>query len=84
MVKDYDCEILYHMGKANVVADALCRRAESALIQDMCMRMVVMTPVLDTIREAQAEAVKPENYKKEQMIGQVPEFVTDSRGLMTF
>ena len=26
LVKDYDCEILYHPGKANVVADALTRR----------------------------------------------------------
>ncbi|KAL0539843.1 hypothetical protein IC582_024064 [Cucumis melo] len=26
LVKDYDCEILYHRGKANVVADALSRK----------------------------------------------------------
>ena len=26
LVKDYDCEILYHQGKANVVADALSRK----------------------------------------------------------
>ena len=26
LVKDYDCEILCHPGKANVVADALSRR----------------------------------------------------------
>ncbi|KAA0046943.1 pol protein [Cucumis melo var. makuwa] len=26
LVKDYDCEILYHSGKANVVADALSRK----------------------------------------------------------
>ena len=26
LVKDYDCEILYHPGKANVVANALSRR----------------------------------------------------------
>ena len=32
MVKDYDCEILYHPGKANVVADALSRKAVAALI----------------------------------------------------
>ena len=71
MVKDYDCEILYHPGKANVVADALSRRAESAPIRDICMRLTVMTPILDTIRGAQAEAAKPENQKRERVVGQV-------------
>ncbi|KAL0540120.1 hypothetical protein IC582_024350 [Cucumis melo] len=33
LVKDYDCEILYHPGKANVVADALSRKvAHSAVL----------------------------------------------------
>ncbi|KAL0553751.1 hypothetical protein IC582_007655 [Cucumis melo] len=33
LVKDYDCEILYHSGKANVVADALSRKvAHSATL----------------------------------------------------
>ncbi|KAA0048561.1 ty3-gypsy retrotransposon protein [Cucumis melo var. makuwa] len=27
LVKDYDCEILYHLGKANVVAETLSRKA---------------------------------------------------------
>ena len=26
LVNDYDCEILYHLGKANRVADALSRK----------------------------------------------------------
>ncbi|KAL0539979.1 hypothetical protein IC582_024201 [Cucumis melo] len=33
LVKDYDCEILYHPGKANVVADALSKKvAHSAAL----------------------------------------------------
>ena len=67
-----------------MVADALSRRADSALIRDACMRMTVMNPVLDTIREAQLEVVRPENRKREQLIGQVYEFEKDSHGLMTF
>ena len=63
VVKDYDCEILYHPGKANVVADVLSRRAESAPIRGTCMRLTVKTPVWDTIRGAQAEVVRPKNRK---------------------
>jgi hypothetical protein len=27
LIKDYDCRIMYHSGKANVVADALSRKS---------------------------------------------------------
>ena len=32
LVKDYDCEILYHPGKANKVADALSRKSSGMLM----------------------------------------------------
>ncbi|KAL8108014.1 hypothetical protein AgCh_024440 [Apium graveolens] len=32
LIKDYDCEILYHPGKANVVADALSRKERLRMI----------------------------------------------------
>ncbi|KAA0040677.1 pol protein [Cucumis melo var. makuwa] len=39
LVKDYDCEILYHPGKANVVADALSRKVShsAALITQQAL-----------------------------------------------
>ena len=52
VVKDYDCEILYHPGKANVVADALSHKTTTAPIRDICLRMTVITPLLEQIREA--------------------------------
>ena len=31
LLKDYDCTILYHPGKVNVVADALSRKSMGSL-----------------------------------------------------
>ena len=59
--KDYDCEILYNPGKANVVADALSRKAASAPIRDVCLRITVISPLLDMIKEGQVEGLKKDN-----------------------
>ena len=60
MVKDYDCDILYHTGKANVVTDALSRKTTTTFIRDLCMRMTMITLLLEHICEAQVEALKEE------------------------
>lgn len=49
MAKDHECEILYHPRKVNVVAYALNRKTTSVLIRDVCLRMVVVTLLLNLI-----------------------------------
>ncbi|GJU01093.1 putative reverse transcriptase domain-containing protein [Tanacetum coccineum] len=69
LLADYDCEIRYHHGKANVVADALSQKER---IKPLRVRSLVMTlhPKLPSqILEAQTEVIKEENIKAENLRG---------------
>ena len=45
LVSDYDCEILYHPGKANVVADALSRQEKSGTIKAIALRVELLPSI---------------------------------------
>ena len=83
MVKDYDCEILYHPGKVNVVADALSRKSAGSSTPTICMRIEVESPLVSLNRDAQVEGMQPENWKLERIMGENARFLQDSRGLLT-
>nr|GEV20555.1 hypothetical protein [Tanacetum cinerariifolium] len=71
LLSDYDCNIRYHLGKANMVADALSQKER---IKPLRVRALVMTIDLNLpkqILEAQIEALKPENLEKEDVGGVV-------------
>ena len=65
MVKDYDCKILYHPGKENVIVDALSHMLASSSVRSLCIRISINSPLLYLIREAQAKGVKKHNWKQE-------------------
>ncbi|GJU02403.1 putative reverse transcriptase domain-containing protein [Tanacetum coccineum] len=66
LLSDYDCEIRYHSGKANVVADALSRN-EKEPIRVRALVMTVHLNLPDQIRNAQSEAMKEKNVKSENL-----------------
>ncbi|GJV23813.1 putative reverse transcriptase domain-containing protein [Tanacetum coccineum] len=67
LLSDYDCEIRYHPGKANVVADALSQKEREKMIRVRALVMIVHTDLSERIIKAQTEAMKKENAKTENL-----------------
>ncbi|GJU85423.1 putative reverse transcriptase domain-containing protein [Tanacetum coccineum] len=71
LLSDYDCEIRYHPGNANVVDDALSRKERSKPLR---VRALVMTMGLNLpkqILSAQSKARKEENFLNEDLHGMI-------------
>ncbi|GKA56202.1 putative reverse transcriptase domain-containing protein [Tanacetum coccineum] len=56
LFSDYDCEIRYHPGKANVVVDALSRKERVKAKRVRAMNMTLKSSIKDRILAAQKEA----------------------------
>nr|GEW01212.1 putative reverse transcriptase domain-containing protein [Tanacetum cinerariifolium] len=69
LLSDYDCDIRYHPGKANIVTDALRRKEQSIPLR---VRALVITMGLNLpkkILEAQTKALKPKNLSAKDVGG---------------
>ncbi|GJS16296.1 putative reverse transcriptase domain-containing protein [Tanacetum coccineum] len=73
LLSDYNCDIRYHPGKANVVADALSRKERELPLR---VRALVMTISLDLPKQflnAQTQPRKPKNIRNEDVGGMLVE-----------
>ncbi|KAL7598665.1 hypothetical protein Lser_V15G26501 [Lactuca serriola] len=83
VVKDYVYEIFYHPGKDNVMADALIHKTTSTPIMDLCLRVMIVSPLLNLIKKSQVEGLKREYWKEESIMDKISLFVRNSHGLLT-
>ena len=82
MLNDYECEIKYHPGKANVVADALIRKERVKPLRVGALGLTIATYLTDRIREAQGNDLKPENVAVERLQGMVDHLEAKSDGTL--
>nr|GEY16075.1 putative retroelement [Tanacetum cinerariifolium] len=85
LLADYDCEIRYHLGKENVVADALSQKRiiKSRRVKPLRVRSLIMTIHLNLpshILEAQTEALKAENVQAKNLRGMEKAFEIHTDG----
>nr|GEZ27870.1 putative reverse transcriptase domain-containing protein [Tanacetum cinerariifolium] len=67
LLGDYDYEIHYHMGKENVVVDALSRKERIKPLRVQSLVMTIGLELPKQILNAQTGARKPKNIKNEDV-----------------
>lgn len=84
LLNDYDCEIRYHPGKANVVANALSRKETVRPVRVRAMIIMIQSDLKAQIVDAQREALKEDNLKNESLYGLVKELEPKSDEVLYF
>nr|GEY88419.1 reverse transcriptase domain-containing protein [Tanacetum cinerariifolium] len=69
LLSEYDYEICYHPGKANVVADALSRKERNKPLRVRALIMMIGLNLPMQILDAQVEAIKDENFRTKDLWG---------------
>ncbi|KAD2805301.1 hypothetical protein E3N88_38678 [Mikania micrantha] len=84
LLNDYDCEIRYHPGKANVVADALSSKERVKPLRVKALGMTIRTSLIPQIKEAQQQALQTTNYPAEELRGLDKQLATKDDGVLYF
>nr|GEU39699.1 putative reverse transcriptase domain-containing protein [Tanacetum cinerariifolium] len=67
LLSDHDCEIRYHLGKANVVVDALSQKERIKPLRIRALMMTIHNDLPKRIREAQEGVIKKKYVRKENL-----------------
>ncbi|XP_021979826.1 uncharacterized protein LOC110875942 [Helianthus annuus] len=84
LLKNYDCEIKCHPGKRNIVAEALSRKECAKPLRVRAIEMTIQTDLPTRIREAQQEALKPDNLRAESLRGMEAKLLPKEYGTLYF
>ncbi|GJW02142.1 putative reverse transcriptase domain-containing protein [Tanacetum coccineum] len=79
LLSDYDCDIRYHPGKANVVVDALSRKERSKPLRVRALVMTIGLNLPKQILEAQTKALIPKNLTAKDVGGMLRQDLTKER-----
>nr|GEY05478.1 hypothetical protein [Tanacetum cinerariifolium] len=80
LLSNYDCEIRYHPGKANIVADTLSQKERIKPLRVRALMMTIHNDLSKRTREAQEGSMKKKYVRKEylrRLIKLIFEFRTD-------
>ncbi|KAJ0927013.1 putative nucleotidyltransferase, Ribonuclease H [Helianthus annuus] len=82
LLNDYDCEIRYHPGKANVVADALSRKEYANSIRLVCSQ--ILSDLENRIRKAQHTSATENDLRDVLSCGAESKLESKSNGILHF
>ena len=81
LLKYYDCDILYHSGKTNIIAYAFSRKINLERKRPRILRIEIVSTIVENIKKN--EALNGDN-RKEERLGKTLVFDTNIQGLKVF
>ncbi|GJS28667.1 putative reverse transcriptase domain-containing protein [Tanacetum coccineum] len=83
LLSDYDYEIRYQLGKANVVANALSQKERNKPQRVRALVMMIGLNLPVKILDAQVKARKEENYRTEDLCGMIENLESRGDGMLS-